>query len=279
MQVTESKLVAILKGLSVHNADSWGPGKLTARVNADGGLEKYTENGTIRPDDAELATLMDELIASQASESIEVVPDPATEGDGTFPLVPPEANGKPKAKAKKTPPKKKPESVPVSKMTWKEEKAHFAKHPLALPDEGHLAVTVEQLRAVGKTKIPKPVTKQQILAVLRKKYPDARAGSMETNLNNNVPGRLRWKYGIHVWRERLPDGKVGYYILGDGKKLQPKEEKTAKPKVKKEHVVVAKKPKSPSVNGKPKVKKKSVTATKKPKAVVKSKAKKKTAKK
>lgn len=107
--------------------------------------------------------------------------------------------------------------------SWDKYKAHFRKNPLAIPEDGILRTTYDELVSAGKGRTPKPVTKKDILGVLVLNYKDRDPKSMEITLNNNVPGRLLRKYGVHVWKQRMDSGEMGYYVVGDGKSPQPKE--------------------------------------------------------
>lgn len=113
--------------------------------------------------------------------------------------------------------------------TWDNYKKHYAKNPRPVPNAGVVATVVAELKAAGKGKTPKPVTKDQIVDVLYATFPDRTKHKMATNLNNIIPGRLQRLYGIHVWKAKVGD-VTGYYIHGDGRTPQPPAEKPAKSK-------------------------------------------------
>lgn len=82
---------------------------------------------------------------------------------------------------------------------------------------------VTELKTAGKGKNPKGVTKAFILDVLVAKFPDKSRESLAKYLNNMIPSRLSWKFGIHVWKNRPTEPGVSttYYINGDGRTPQP----------------------------------------------------------
>lgn len=268
MMIARSKLTHILEQLEVHGASGWELSKLIARVNSEGGIKRYADPPDRRPADLELAVVYDQLVADQeAGNLIEVVDDVTelpettragtngTDGSGAAVAV---AKPKPRPSAGK-PKSSRKQHAGVSKMGWDERKAYYASNPYPIPEDGVLATLVAELKKAGSSDPPKPITKAKLLDVLKKKHDDRRAESMELTINNHVPGRLRYKYGVHVWKQKLDDNKTGYYIVGEGKKPQPGQsaKSTAKPKPKP-------KKSTKSTNGKPPTVKRKPTAKPKP---------------
>lgn len=256
MKVEQAKIVDLLKRLGVDSADRWDAAKIATKVNQEGGIARYKDVSDTLPE--ELGSLFDELVADQTGGGvIEVVPSVDSEPTvGTEPESAPAApaNGKPKKKpvaGKRPKTVKKPRNEPAAKKpaaltngrrsarydgfgTFSEWIAHLKKNPKELPTDGVLFVTVRELRAAGKRANPKGVTKEYLLGVLHEEFPDRPMEKLETNLNNNVPTRLNWMYGIHVWSVKGDNNtKLGYYISGDGKTPQPKSAAPAPPAKKK----------------------------------------------
>ncbi len=252
MIVEQAKVTELLRALGVDSVDRWDAAKIASKINQEGGIARYRDATDSLP--LELDGLYTELVTDQtAGNLIEVAPSEARTD------VPPAANGKPKkktvgkrpkvvkkpARVKPKPAKKKAAPLTSSRhraarydgfATFKEWTNHLKKNPKPLPDDGVIAVTVRELKAAGKAKNPKGVTKEYLIGVLKAEFPDRPVEKMLTNLNNNVPTRLLWMYGVHVWtfRERGTDDKTGYFIVGDGKDPQPVATvETPKPKAKK----------------------------------------------
>lgn len=104
---------------------------------------------------------------------------------------------------------------------------YFAKHPLKVSDRGPgvMRAVIDELKKAGKAGpggTPAPLTKDELLAALAKRFGDRPAEKLRTNMNNLVPSRLRDEYRIHVWVTPPGTGPRGYYIVGDGSKPQPK---------------------------------------------------------
>lgn len=113
--------------------------------------------------------------------------------------------------------------------SFKEWCEHLEKEPKPIPEEGITRTLYDELVNAGKGAKPRPVTKEYLLKVLQKKFRNNDADKMWTNINNTVPSRLLWMHGIHVWRYRPEDGgPMGYYIVGNGRKPQPKAVKAAR---------------------------------------------------
>jgi hypothetical protein len=250
MKVKKSRLLDLYEALGVDSArDNWDDAKLAQKTNKDEGITRFRDPGQ-KIEDPELETLYDEIVkAREAGESIEVdtegeeqsAPKPAKASvkEGKAAGADPKREPKPAPKAKPAAKKAPAKTAPVKKDatggggrqryeghgTWEAYKAHLAKNPKDVGDKGVIAETFKILKQAGKEK--KPVTKEQILEVLKAKFRDREHNKLATTLNNNVPGRLKWMYGIHVWHDKNDDSTRTYYIDGDGRTPQPKGDKAA----------------------------------------------------
>ena len=136
---------------------------------------------------------------------------------------------KPKAKARGGKAKPSRHSEPSGngkrhRRTWDEfKKAWHRLHPegtAALTKRAVLANTVvEQLKEAGRNK--EALTKEELLDILKEKFPDRAPEKMFSYVSNLVPSKLRDWNGIHVWKKRREDGRTGYYIKGAGREPQP----------------------------------------------------------
>lgn len=236
MKVNQSELVEILVDCGVDSAGSWSADELLKRISKDGGIARYLGDGEAPK---VLVGLWDQIVAAQsAGDAIEIVPTtaaPAPKKPAAKKPAAKPAGKKPAAKAADKPAAgKKPAAKVAGKKpagsssrydghaTFPEWVAYLKKNPKDLPPDGVLATVVSELKAAGKGAKPNPITKDFILSVLTAKFPERDRLKMETNLENNVPSRLQWMYGIYVWSHKEPGQPKGYYIKGDGKTPQPK---------------------------------------------------------
>ncbi len=81
-----------------------------------------------------------------------------------------------------------------------------------IPTVGVSKAIYDVLVRAGRTKIPKPVTKEEIVAHLTAKFPDRSPDKMRSTVNNLVPTRFVAQNRLDVQRKRLGD-VMGYYIL------------------------------------------------------------------
>lgn len=259
MKVLKSKLTQLLVFLGVDPAENWDTATLASKVNQQpGGITRYKEENQVI-EDAELLKLYTDIAADQAAGNLTEIEEDAapaaaapapvtTPTQSTAPVAAAEKPAKAKpgpkpAKAKKeTKPKaaKKPKASKNGKptkwpngATWAEQAAYWKKHPKQLSEKGPgvLRTVVDELKHAGKNPDkPKPMTKEDLLKVLTKQFSDRTGEKMMTYINNMVPTGLRNEYGIHVWKLKdKKDEPTGYFIVGDGKKPQPKAAKaTAK---------------------------------------------------
>ncbi len=231
MLVKKSQLLAIYAALAVDTAASWPLAKLNQKTNAAGGIARYAEAGFTPPKD--LADLYAEIVADQeAGNQVELEDDGPANPEPT--AKPKAAAKKPAAKPAKEPAKPKEKKEKKAKLTWAEKIAKWKKTPATLGTKGAgvFSTVLAELKAAGKGKKPTPITKEHIVGVLKEKFPDRDVEKMATSVNNLVPSRFGYKWGIHVWSDKMEDGRKGYYVVGDGKTPQPdapKTEKVAKP--------------------------------------------------
>lgn len=238
MKVNRIDMVRLFQELGVDTADQWDNLKLAVKCNhKDGGITRYVEEGmTIDEPGAEklfiriaahqksggVVEVVDDApapppVAKLAKVAREVVtPPPPPEPKkrrppGRKPAAP-DGNPDPQLGGGRLKRKKHAAGRPEPAGGWREERAFYGKHPLPLPDDGVLRVTYDELVHAGKGAKPKPVTKEYLLGVLVERFPGRTRDKLETNLNNNVPGRLAWKYGVEVSREKVESGRMGYYI-------------------------------------------------------------------
>lgn len=127
--------------------------------------------------------------------------------------------------AKHFPKAKTPGILPLSEqLTPEEEDARDGKNPAKKPGKGkgkkkqgeaakpewersRVGIIETILQRLCKASKDKPVTKQEILDVLRKKFPDRKASAMLSTINHQVPGYLNNAgHNIH----KSADGK-GYW--------------------------------------------------------------------
>ena len=75
-----------------------------------------------------------------------------------------------------------------------------------------IQVILDELLAAGKQK--RPTTKEEILGVLKLKFPEKDEWKMLNTIHNSLPGRLTWKYGVDVQKKKLESGRTGYWVNG-----------------------------------------------------------------
>ena len=111
----------------------------------------------------------------------------------------------------KTPPRPKDEpKKPRRPKTLAEKLASYAKHPKRIyPHRGVTRVILQELRTATEAQ---PVTKEIILNVLSREFPDRDVEKMRTTVNNLVPGRFRNEYGLPVQRRMTGNGRYGFWI-------------------------------------------------------------------
>ncbi len=81
---------------------------------------------------------------------------------------------------------------------------------------------IETLKKAGKGKEPKPVRKEDIVALLKVKFPERNEDKMRKTVYNQVPTQIQQYRAMNVWRKRfLDDGEMGYWIPEDVKAVQP----------------------------------------------------------
>lgn len=220
-----SELRKMLVACGVDTAGEWPMKKLKAKV--DGGVAKYKED-THEIKDAKLAELYDDIVALQeANEEFEIEDDVTEAKPAKQPKPEPAAKEKPAAKPK--PKQERQEGESRVGPSWTELKETWKTKPQQLTGrgEGKIKFIVDTLIDAGKKKDPKGVTKEEMLELMKEQFPESDANKMKTTINNQIPSRLKLVRHINVWKNS--DTK-GYYISGDGSKVQPKAEKTAKPK-------------------------------------------------
>lgn len=221
MIVKKSELAALYVALGLDTAASWPAAKLNAKTNTDQGIARYREPGQAITDPA-LEALFDQIAADQTAGNLIEVED---DGDVTPPKPAPKPAAVKAKPAAKAPAEKKPRSPTVRTKyagfpDWQSYYADLQKNPKTLKDKkgGVLVETVKLLKQAGKE--GKGVTKEHILGVLKETVPGRSVEKMAVTLNNNVPARLRWMYGIHVWTGTDPSGSRTYWIKGDGRTPQ-----------------------------------------------------------
>jgi hypothetical protein len=216
-----SKVIELFLALQVDTAKDWDFAKLSTKLEK--GIRKYKEgDGDLK--DEELNNLYNDIHAIQEAGGILEVEDDLTPA-GAKKKKPPTEEAAPKKKAKKRDPKPKGERTPVA---WSDLVKRFKKEPQPLTERGTgiIRSIINQLKEAGKG-TPKPITKEDIVKVLKKEFKGRDEAKMTTTVNNQIPSRLKLVRHIHVWTGEAVStpGKTGYYIKGDGLKEQPKAER------------------------------------------------------
>jgi hypothetical protein len=163
---------------------------------------------------------------------VETTPEPVP----TIETTPenPETESTPKKPRRGKKPGKRAKSGTTRKMSYEEKVAAWDKKfkktgaPITERGPGIIRVIVEELQRAGKYKSPRPVTKKQLLEVLKAKFPDRPPEGMWTYLTNLVPTCLRIERHIHCHSKNMGGGEKGYYVIGDGREPQVKETKEPK---------------------------------------------------
>lgn len=89
---------------------------------------------------------------------------------------------------------------------------------------GVVRVILEQLVEAGRRN--EPITKQELLDVLVRKFPERSPDKMFTTIQNRISTQFRQLNGIHVWKQCIYGQIYGYYIVGNGKTPQKREERS-----------------------------------------------------
>ena len=126
---------------------------------------------------------------------------------------------------KKPNPKKRrgPKTTPERSKELRERKKKFiAKYgeegqPIT-PRSAILCAVVRELKRASEKK---PLTKEALLDVCGNEFPKRKREGMSRYIGNLVPTRLRTERKLYVWKKRLEDGRMGYWIEGDGRTEQP----------------------------------------------------------
>ena len=230
-QLTRADAVAIFQGLGYKTADTWKRGRLESKVKTLG--EIVDDDVVLEGDDEDHAShinnVLDEVLAAlDAEQEIELVTGDVEESEPEEKAPAPKKKprkkaAKPKAeeaeeddeepapKAKKKPArKKKPaaeeddDSVPVKKKP--------AKKGTGPKKVGIIATVVA---ALEKASEKKPLTRDQALSLLEKKFPEREADGMKKTVMIQLPGQLR-KKGKAIEEKMMKDGKTkGYWIEAD----------------------------------------------------------------
>lgn len=232
-----SKLVKLFVILGVDTAPEWPTKKLQEK--AEGGLKKYLEDG-FEFEDTDLQDLYNSVeAANKEQEDITITEDrpefagkekkPAKKEATTQPAAKPKVGKAQPAKAQpakaaasgtSSTTKADPKPKRASTGGWKP-----GDPPLPFDEArgpGVLRSIRDLLMAASEKK---PITKEAVVAELKKEFPDRDVAKLAVTVSNQIPSRLRIVRGLHVWRS-----EQGYWIPGDGSKPQPKKESVAKPK-------------------------------------------------
>lgn len=185
MKIDRQHLTDLLVSLGVTDAPKWDTLTLEQKVNHGDGIVRYLDPGeVVLPS---FRSLFDSLVLCQEK------------GGRIVPI------------GELTPPQPKPKSREGGPEAWKERLEGWKKRPAKLRSwDSITGVTVRLLVDAGKK--DKPITRDQILAVLCKKFPDRDAEKMSRTLYNLIPTQLEQYRGLSVLRGEDADGHRTYYI-------------------------------------------------------------------
>lgn len=246
MQVNKDEVAGVFACLGVTGYLGTAD-QLTLKLNVKGGIATYRKKGHQFTDPKAAALFQTIDDAQEKGALFRVVdgpaPKPAKVKLPKTKVVPAKASPVAKPAPKRTGGKPgRPKPAPAEERVKKKEwfypdgrprhgvaplwvwREYRVEHPAVMTATSNARAVFDALAKAGAGKVPKPLTKADLLAVLKEKCPTRDAKKMETNLNNLIPTRLRNVYRIFVWSAPTASGK-GYYVVGDGRTPQPKAEK------------------------------------------------------
>lgn len=190
MKLSKSDAVALMEALDYKTAARWSVKKLADKIT---GLPDILDEET-EVEDKKLAKLLKKVLkAVENEDEIVVLEDEAEEEEAVEEAPKPKKKGAKKAvkrsrkKASDDEDDEEEESVPV--------KPKPAKKGPGKRGVGVIATIIAELR---KANAKKPTTKEKILAVLVKKFPDRDPKAMKSTISSQVPSGLRTEKGLEV---------------------------------------------------------------------------------
>jgi hypothetical protein len=235
-----SEVVDLLVALGLDTVRTWRADKVSAVLNTAPGLKQFVP-ADLPVLNVTQTALLEQILGNPNNEefSVEIDAQP----------VPLRAKGKkPPSKNKPSPKKenpvpkkaaaKKKESKPIpsektkpstpaltahgepvapypkgfSEWGMKKKEEYWKKHSRPIPKEGAVPCLFRHLCGAGKGKTPRPLTKKDLLSLLKTELSYRETGGLESYLNTMVPGRFRDVYGVTVHKQKMESGSWGYWI-------------------------------------------------------------------
>lgn len=193
MRISRREAVSVFSLWGVWTSPGWSPEKLAFKLNDPRGLERYFESPEPYPDGPALALALALVAARARGEDVEVYDD----GEKWAPRPSPGARQSRLGR-------------PGLSRPYAERVADWAARPVRLSKRHSIVqVVIRELRRATEAS---PVTRDELLGVLRHEFPERDPRGMASNLHNLVPVRLREHYGLVVRRVLRPGLPVAYWL-------------------------------------------------------------------
>ncbi len=207
MKLSMTKLQSLFLALGFETADKWDAKKMASKIEK---LPSLAQGDAEIPDEEDKKFLDKILKAVEAEEELEIEDDTeeeeeegAEEAEGEEEEEAADEDGEEEEK----PAKKKSKKDKKEKGEKKEKKAKKSKEPKG---PGVIATIVECLTAASEKK---PASKEHMLKVLVKRFPDRSEDGMKSTINIQVPGRLANEKDL-----KIKKNDKGYWISSGKKK-------------------------------------------------------------
>ena len=197
---TKDEAISILTALGYNTVETWKPARLAEKLN---GI-----NDTIKEEDVERAKTKSKAAHKLLVELMDDLDDGCTvivEDTGPTAKGPTPKGGSVTTKSGGT------EVVGKAKESenGKDKKGDKLVKSDAPKRPGVIQTILECLRGASSKN---PVTKDDILKVLVKRFPDRPEAAMKSTLNSQVPSGLRAEKDLECESKELPDGGKGWWL-------------------------------------------------------------------
>lgn len=200
MKVKRSALIPLLVAMGWGPAAKFDKKKLLEKIES---IPKFLNDKEAQPETDDQRDLQKQLVAAlEKKDDIEIDMEDDKKDDA------PKGKGKGKAAAEK---KDDPDRKPTAddKKDDDKDKKPAKKKDDAPKKPGVIATIIEQLKKGNKAD---PVTKDEILKVCVKRFPERQEAAMKSTINSQIPSGLKTEKNLEVKVVELKEGKKGYYL-------------------------------------------------------------------